>query len=117
MIGLVVDENFNNDVLRGMFRRERNLDIVRVQDVGLRTIDDECLLEWAASKNRVTVSHDVSTLTAFAYARATAGKRMPGLVEVPRFAPVSRAIDDLLILALCSEPGEWEGQVLYLPLK
>lgn len=25
-------------------------------------------------------------------------------------------IDDILLLAECSHPGEWEGQVLYLPL-
>jgi len=26
------------------------------------------------------------------------------------------AIDEILILAECSEEGEWEGQVRYLPL-
>lgn len=35
MLKLVSDENFNGDILRGLFRRSSDLDIVRVQDVEL----------------------------------------------------------------------------------
>jgi hypothetical protein len=34
-IRFLVDEDFDNDILRGVLRRKPNLDIVRVQDVGL----------------------------------------------------------------------------------
>lgn len=34
--------------------------------------------------------------------------------KVGRVGPV---IEDLLFLAECSRDGEWEGQVLYLPLR
>jgi hypothetical protein len=27
------------------------------------------------------------------------------------------AVDDILLLTECSSPGEWEGQVRYLPLR
>jgi hypothetical protein len=40
MLLLVSDENFNNDIARGLLRRNPDLDIVRVQDVGLRGADD-----------------------------------------------------------------------------
>ena len=36
MLLLVSDENFNNDIVRGLLRRKPDLDIVRVQDVGWR---------------------------------------------------------------------------------
>jgi hypothetical protein len=42
---------------------------------------------------------------------------MPGVCEVSREVPIGRAIEDLLTLAECSLEGEWEGQVLYLPLR
>ncbi len=74
MIGLAFDENFNHDILRGMLRRNSNLDGVRLQDVGLSGKDDPTVLEWAAQQGRVLISHDVSTITAFAYARVEAGK-------------------------------------------
>jgi hypothetical protein len=43
----LADENFNNDILRALFRRNPTLDRVRVQDVGLSGVDDPTLLAWA----------------------------------------------------------------------
>ncbi len=45
MLLLVADENFNNDIVRGVLRKNPGLDIVRVQDVGLRGADDSLVLE------------------------------------------------------------------------
>jgi hypothetical protein len=117
MIALAFDENFNNDVIRGLLRRNPGLNLIRVQDAGLRTLDDEAVLAWSAQENRVMISHDVSTMTAFAYARVAAGQNMPGLFEVPRSVSIAVAIEDLRLIAECSLPGEWEGQVRYLPLR
>jgi hypothetical protein len=117
MIGLALDENFNNDILRGMLRRNSRLDLVRIQDADLSGWDDETVLAWTAQQGRVLISHDVSTLTAYAYARVVAGWSMPGVFEVPRTLSISAAIEDLLLIAECSLPGEWEGQVRYLPLR
>lgn len=117
MIGLAFDENFNNDILRGLLRRNFRLDLVRIQDAALSGQDDEAVLEWAAQQGRVLISHDVSTITAHAYARVAAGRKMPGVFEVPRAVAIAVAIEDLLLIAECSRPGEWEGQVRYLPLR
>jgi len=40
MLLLVADENFNNDILRGLSRHNPSLDIVRIQDVGLTHATD-----------------------------------------------------------------------------
>jgi hypothetical protein len=117
MIGLALDENFNNNILRGLRRRNPRLDLVRIQDAGLAGQDDEAVLEWAAQQHRVLISHDVSTITVHAYDRIAAGRSMPGVFEMPRATPISVAIEDLLLIAECSTPGEWEGQVRYLPLR
>jgi len=55
-------------------------------------------------------------MTRHAAERCQTGRSMPGLVQVPRSVPVARAADDLLLLAEASQDGEWEGQVLFLPL-
>lgn len=117
MLRLAADENFNNDIVRGLFRRRPDLELVRVQDVGLSGADDPLILEWAADDNRVLLTHDVITITKYAYDRVAAGKRMPGVFEVSHDVPVGTAIDDILLLAECSLEGEWEGQVHYLPLR
>ncbi|MBI2924229.1 MAG: DUF5615 family PIN-like protein [Verrucomicrobia bacterium] len=117
MIRLAVDENFNNDVLRGLRRRKPDLDLVRVQDVGLSGADDPTVLEWAARENRVLLSQDVRTMTQHAYDRVRAGQRMPGVFEVSRSVSMGTAIEDILLVAECSREGEFEGQVRYLPLR
>ena len=99
-----------------MLRRQPELDIVRIQDAGLSGADDTTVLEWAAQEGRVLLTHDVSTITEYAYERVQAGQPMPGVFEVNRSVPIGRAIEDILLLAECSLDGEWEGQVRYLPL-
>jgi predicted nuclease of predicted toxin-antitoxin system len=50
---LLADENFDNNIIRGLLRRNPDIDIVRVQDVGLSGKDDPTVLEWAAQENRI----------------------------------------------------------------
>jgi hypothetical protein len=116
MIRLVVDEDFDNDILRGVLRRAPDVDIVRVQDVGLSGADDPTVLEWAAGEGRVVLTHDVSTMTAHATARVQNGLPMPGAFAVSQSLPLRTAIEEVVILAECSVEGEWEGQIRYLPL-
>jgi hypothetical protein len=117
MLRLAADENFNNDIVRGLLRRKSDLDIARIQDVGLSGADDPTVLQWAAQEGRVLLTHDVSTITKFAYERVSTGKPMPGVFEVSRSVPIGIAIEDILLLAECSIEGEWDGQVNYLPLR
>jgi hypothetical protein len=117
MLRFVADENFNNDIVRGARRRHPAIDIVRVQDEGLSGAEDPIVLAWAADAGRVVLTHDVSTMTRYAYDRVREGKPMPGVFEVTREVPIGVAIDEILLLAECSLPGEWEGQVRYLPLR
>jgi len=117
MLALAADENFNNDIVRALRRRRSDLDIVRVQDAGLSGADDRRVLEWAASESRVLLTHDVSTITRFAYERSKDGLAMPGVFELAYDIPIGVAVEEILLLAECSLEGEWEGQVRYLPLR
>ena len=117
MLRLLADENLNNDLVRGLQRRKPDLDIVRAQDVGLSGSDDPALLEWAAQEKRIVLTHDVSTMTRYAYERVRAGRPMSGVFEIGRSLALGQVIEDVLLLAECSHEGEWDGQVRYLPLK
>lgn len=117
MLKFLADENFNNQIVRGVLRQISNVDIVRIQDVGLSEADDPTVLEWAAQQGRVVLTHDVTTMTRFAYDRIQAGLPMPGVFEVSRRVPVGLAIEEILLLAECSLEGEWEGQVRFIPLR
>ncbi len=116
MLKLLADENFDNTIVRGLFRRNSALDIVRVQDVGLSGEDDPTVLEWAAQEGRVLLTHDVATITRYAYDRVRQGQTMPGVIEIKTDAPIAQVIEDVLVLVECSQEGELESQVQYLPL-
>jgi hypothetical protein len=117
MLKLASDENLNNNIVRGLLRKKPDLDIVRIQDAGLIGADDPTVLEWAARENRVLITHDVATVTRYAYERLEAGLAMPGVFEVDLFAPMGQVIEDILLLAEFSFGGEWEGRIGYIPLK
>lgn len=117
MLRFLTDENFDSRILKGLKRRNPAIDAVCVQDVGLYRTEDPEVLAWAARERRVVLTHDVSTMTRYAYERVLAGKGMPGVFEVSSSPPsIGQIIEDLLLLAECSLEGEWEGQIVYLPL-
>lgn len=74
MLRLAADENLNNDIVRGVLRRNPEVDIVRIQDAGLSGADDPTVLEWTAQTGRVLLTHDVTTITRYAYERIRDGK-------------------------------------------
>lgn len=41
---------------------------------------------------------------------------MLGMFVVGQDVSIGQAIEEILMLAECSEEGEWEGQILHLPL-
>jgi hypothetical protein len=115
MLRLLADENFNHDLIRGVLRRLPSLDLIRVQDAGLREAGDPAILEWAAREHRLVLTHDANTMPAFAYDRIRRKESMPGMLVVSQQAGLNEIIEDLLLLAECSGDHEWDGQVIYLP--
>jgi hypothetical protein len=67
MLRLATDEDCNNRIVRGLLRRQPELDILRVQDAGLAGKDDEEVLAWAAREGRILITHDVTTMKQTAY--------------------------------------------------
>jgi hypothetical protein len=116
VLHLAADENFNNDLLRGIRRRNPDVDVVRVQDAGLSGADDATVLAWAAGEGRVLLTHDVTTLIDTAYQRVVTGLAMPGVFAVQEAAAAAQVIEDLLLLVECSVELEWDGRILYVPM-
>ena len=115
MLRLATDADFNGDVIRGLSHRQPDLDLVRVQDVGLRRADDPTILEWAAAEGRIRLIHDRATMTKFAYERLRAGQPMPGVFVIRNKQPLSQIIEEILLAVQCSSHEEWRDRVEFLP--
>ena len=113
---LISDENFDGRILRGLFRRRPDLDIMLVQSVGLAATPDPEILEWAAFQSRILLTHDRDTMPKFALERVGVGLPMPGMFLVDDMMPIGQAIDEILLAVECLNPEECDNLVRFFPL-
>jgi hypothetical protein len=106
VIAFLVDQNFNEHIVDGMTRRDVMLEFTHVRDVGLSDAPDPMVLEWAAVRGFVLLTHDRKTIPHFAYARVADGLPMPGVFLVSSTMSAGQAIDELLAAAHCLSPDE-----------
>lgn len=118
MLPLIADENVKRQLLVGLIRRLRHLDLdlTTVQGEGLVGRDDPTVLAWAAKENRVLLTHDVGTMPFYAYQRLTAGESMPGVIVVPDLMSIGRAIDEVAYLTEVATFDDVNLRVIHLPL-
>ena len=116
MLALLLDENFDQRILRGLRLRLPDLDFVIAQNIGLGGSADPDLLDWAAREDRVVVSHDINTVTKFAGDRLRQSLPLPGVIIVPEQMEIGPAINDLEVLIECSATADLDHQIQYLPL-
>ncbi|HUO08793.1 MAG TPA: DUF5615 family PIN-like protein [Phycisphaerae bacterium] len=116
MLRLLADENFNQDIVRGLWLRLPTLDLITLLDLGGAGLDDPSVLLRAAQENRILLTHDRATMPNFAYQHLAAGHHLPGVFILHDRLSVGAAIDELLLIVACSEQHEWEGRIVYLPL-
>jgi hypothetical protein len=116
VIEFLVDQNFNEHIVDGLSRRDPSLNFTFARDVGLAAAIDPVLLEWAALRGLILLSHDAKTIPPAAYARVAAGQAMPGVFLVDDLMPIGQAIEEVYIAAHCLTADECKDIVIYFPL-
>ena len=116
MLPVLIDENLDQRILRGLRLQVPSLDYVIVQATELRSSGDPALVAWAAEHQRVLVTHDVNTIPKYAYERVRMGEQVAGVVVVPEDLAIGIAIEELAVLIECSEMEELANQVKYVPI-
>ncbi len=112
MLPLLLDENLNHRILRGLKLRFPSLDYVIAQATELQGSKDSVLLAWAGQHGRVLMTHDSKTIPRFAYERIAAGEPMPGVIVIPWDLQIGQAIEELIILFECSRPKDFRNSVV-----
>jgi predicted nuclease of predicted toxin-antitoxin system len=115
MLRLLIDENLNHRILRGLKLRFSDLNYMLVP-ANLRGEEDSALIKWAAEQDRILVTHDLNTVPKFALERLRAGQPMVGIILIPGRLPIGQAIEELSILIECCQPADMRSLIFYLPL-
>jgi hypothetical protein len=115
MLCLLIDQDLDHDILRGLIRRIPLLDAVTAFEIGMSGATDRELLTRAAREGRIVVTHDRKTMPTHAAGLMIAGENMAGLIVVPRSLPLYQVLADLELMITCSENDEWANVVWYLP--
>ena len=116
MLRLLIDENVDHHILRGLKLCLPQLDYVLVKQIGMSGFPDLALLRWAAQENRVIVTHDINTMIPYAHHCLRIGEPIAGLIFVPEQLAIGHAISDLEIAVECLSQTEMMNQIEYLPL-
>jgi hypothetical protein len=115
VLRFLADEDLRGAIFRGVQRKVPQADFVRVVDVGLSGAPDDAVLQWAASEDRVVVTHDVNTMLSVGFDRVAAGEPMPGIVAIPQSASIGQVVNDLILIVTCARDDDLRDQIVHLP--
>ena len=110
----LADEGFRRVITLQL--QKRGVDVITAQEAGLAAAPDPEVLEWAAREGRIVVTDDVATMPDYADDRLRAGARMPGLILARQSLSIGVVVEDLHVIAACSDDDEHENRIAYLPL-
>lgn len=109
------DADLNEDIVKGVVRREPLLEFRTANSAALQFRSDQEVLEIAATENRVLVSHDWKTMPRH-FAAFITKRQSPGLIIIPQKLDVLTAIENMHLIWWATEPGDWLNRLLRLPL-
>jgi hypothetical protein len=115
VLRLLIDQDLDQDILRGLLRRIPQLDAVTAFETGMSEASDTELLTWAAQAERIIVTRDRTTMPTHAADLMGEGKSIAGLFVVLRRLPLHQVLEDLEVMIICSENDEWVNIIRYLP--
>ncbi len=111
---ILIDEDVHGPLAKALRRVVPPLDVMTVQEAGLREALDAVVLEKAAAMGRIVVSQDIATMPSAAAVRMEAGAGMPGLILLPRRFRIQEALRRFAEVADDYSRDDWEHRVVHL---
>lgn len=109
------DADLNEDIVKGVLRREPRVHFRTATSAGLQFRSDLEVLEIAALEDCILVSHDWKTMPKH-FAAFVGTNQSPGLLIVPQKLDLLTAIEDLYLIWLGTDAADWINRVIRLPL-
>lgn len=110
------DADLHADIVTGVLRREPTIAFQSAQERLAEAMTDLEVLALSAADDRILISHDVNTLPKHFRDYVANSDVSPGVFLIPQALPLSRAIDELVLIWSASEAEEWRNLLVWLPL-
>jgi hypothetical protein len=114
ILRLLADADLNGAIVSGVIRRNSAVDFRRADDVPLRGLGDDRVLEIGAQDGRVLVTHDASTMPNH-FREFTRGHVSPGVIIVPQQLNIGTAIEDVLTICEACDASDLENRICLVP--
>ena len=114
-VALYMDVHVPAPITRALLTR--GVDVLTAQADGTTRLDDADLLDRAGELGRVMFSRDEDFL-AEATSRQRSGESFAGLIYAHQLrVTIGRCVQDLELIAKCSEPEDFVNRIEHLPLR
>lgn len=113
----LLDEHMPPAYQTQLLLREPSLTVWKIGMPGVPTagtLDPEILI-WCEEHNFVLVTNNRKSMPVHLADHLAAGKHIPGIFTVDVKRNLAANLDDLLLAALASVPGEYADRIIYLP--
>jgi hypothetical protein len=106
------DNDLNKLIVLAAFRREPAMDFQTAQKGHLDFLDDETVLEQAASEGRILIRTMPKHFASF----LARGNTSPGvLLVIPQDAPSRSVVDELVLIWADDRPEDWSNASTVVP--
>jgi hypothetical protein len=108
------DADLNEDIVKGVLRREPGIDFRTATSAGLGGLSDLEVLALAAEEGRIVVSHDRRTMPR-TFAEFIRKRTSPGLFLISQKTDLLLAIESVLLVWIASEAEDWTNRMATIP--
>ncbi len=117
-IHYLVDENTTHAIGDQLRRRQPDVVVLNVGDdlAPPRGIPDPDILLWLEREGYCLVTHNRRSMPQHLQDHLAAGHHVPGIFTLRPDASIGQVIDDLLLIWGASRPGEYQDQIVHIPL-
>ncbi|MDJ0531568.1 MAG: DUF5615 family PIN-like protein [Xenococcaceae cyanobacterium MO_207.B15] len=117
-VSFLLDENLSPRLKLATFRRNPQIDILRVGDIGapaLGTLDPEVLI-YLEQSQRILLTDNRKSMPEHLEAHWANGGFIWGLFWLRPKATIRELAEDLILIWETTEAEEWKDQLIWIPL-
>jgi len=110
------DNDLKRIIVDATLRREPRINFQTARAAHLDDLDDQAVLEVAASQSRILVSHDKRTMPTAIASFIASGCTSPGvLLVIPQDAAIRDVVETLFLIWRDDRPNDWRNLIAKIP--